>query len=181
MIHENVKATLRAKSGNLGEVSHCRWQSSEKHHAHKSLIDTISHEFKVGEDTFSEIGDSSKGQGGSASECARLGINPFEHYSETDIEPYIDSFLNRQNHVLYLFKKDELMTSFRLACISTGAKVHREVMFETCLCLSIGCQLSDTGCDDTSVLWYEKGRRFLVARNWVQEPRIMRARCLIQY
>lgn len=105
-------------------------------------------------------------------------LNLFAYYSQAELELYIYSFLSCLNCLLYWFTEETVLNNFHQACTSV-VQLPKQIMLEICMVLSIGCQLSDNGCDDTSTMRYENKRRFLDDLNWKTDLWIMRARYLI--
>ena len=105
-------------------------------------------------------------------------INPFHFHSEEVTTPFLMGFLERVNPILVLF--DELTFLHNLEMAHSGEiELATPVLCELCLGLAIGVQWCDHGSNETALLWYENGRRFLDDVDWDHEPWVMRAMTLI--
>lgn len=123
--------------------------------------------------------DADQARESSAQEFLLWAVNPIEHYAQGELERYIKCFLDWQNSLLYLFAEDEVMANLYAAYGSSLVALPKPSLLDTYFALSIGCQLCDDGCEDTSILWDENGKRLLDNENWNNDLWAMRAMCLI--
>lgn len=105
-------------------------------------------------------------------------INPFDHVTLPQVQPYLESFLQRINSVVYIFEPAELMNLFDLV-FDASRSLPNQLMSEVCLVLALGVQISDEASEDKMFMWYENGRRYLDDENWRNELWIMRIMVLI--
>lgn len=105
-------------------------------------------------------------------------LNPFRMISGLTIWPFLDCFLRRVNSRYYCVNAEHLVRQFNLA-INTTVSLTNLTMCTLCLCISIGCQVYDTGTDEMAIMWYENGRRYLDSEDWGWSLDVMRALTLI--
>jgi len=84
----------------------------------------------------------------------------------------------RVNSLYYCVNAELLVQQFHLA-MDTATNLPNHVMYTLCLCVSIGCQIHDTGTDELAIMWYENGRRYLDDDDWGWSLNVMQALALI--
>lgn len=100
-------------------------------------------------------------------------LNPFRMIPGTKIRPLLDSFLQRVNSCYYCVNAEDLLQQFSLA-VDTTVSLTIHTMYTLCLCISIGCQSHDTGCDEMAIMWFENGQRYLDSEDWGWSLNVMR-------
>ncbi|KAG8526647.1 uncharacterized protein KY384_008076 [Bacidia gigantensis] len=105
-------------------------------------------------------------------------LNPFDYYANSTTKTYMRLFLQRVNSIFYLFDEETLEPQFATA-INKSSNISNEEMSEICLVLALGAQISNDSSDNTTIMWYENGRRYLDDEDWSNSLRIMRLTALI--
>ena len=104
-------------------------------------------------------------------------LNPFHFQDKWQTVLLLNAFLNRINSTFFFFKDEELKASLDTAY--NGSIISNQMMYELCLALALGAQWHDGISEDTAVLWYENGRRYLDGECWDHEARLLRVMGLI--
>ena len=105
-------------------------------------------------------------------------LNPFHMIPGMAIWHMLESYLQQVNSLYYCVNAELLVQQFHLA-MDTAINLPNHVMYTLCLCVSIGCQIHDTGTDEMAIMWYENGRRYLDDDDWGWSLNVMRALALI--
>lgn len=129
----------------------------------------------------SSFNDPQLSNGGYLQDTSLYTLNPFHYYRHRYLERYLACFI-QHNRASYLFPEHELVQNFRLAsqsAVESAITLSRRIMCEMCLVLCVGSNMQRDGCDDTTTLWYENGRRFLDQDDWSSKLWVMRVMCLI--
>ena len=105
-------------------------------------------------------------------------INPFHFRRQEDVIALMQVFIDRVNHTFFFFKEASLMRNISIA-YENRDELSNRVMCEICLALAVAIQWCDDGNEDSSITWYENGRRYLDDSLWDHEPWVMRATALI--
>ena len=105
-------------------------------------------------------------------------INPFHFQPQEETRVLLYAFTERVNHTFFFFEDSVLLENLDHAY--DGETEHsRQTMCELCLALAIGSQWAEEGNDNTAMMWYENGRRYMDDTPWDHEPWVMRAMTMI--
>lgn len=104
--------------------------------------------------------------------------DPFNSYPLSTLGSMIEGFLHNINSVYYLVNPNYLWRNLD-SIFDKNTTVSKTTMSILCLCIGLGCRSRASSTVDTSVMWYETGRKHLDDEGCGNELGTMQALALI--